>query len=232
MKRRPNFRAEAITVVFTPQMTKAPGDPRSLAIGRGVAGPTVGLNALARRVSISRRSMGGGIMTGGRAERRGLGLGSLKPVIEMFSLAAGICFIISGGINGFVFHRFLGLNYFEIATPSDVVMSGFGIIPLLVIPLNFVCLVGAAWLYLPRRSRMFYFYACCAAISAGIVAMVFTAAFLQRMHYRNLQAVDKSELSCELPSVRWIGSASVIVDCPNGRFILDRSDVLLMRSAR
>lgn len=49
----------------------------------------------------------------------------LTWVIEAFSVATGIAFVLSGIANGAVFWLAWRLNYFLIASPSDVIMSGF-----------------------------------------------------------------------------------------------------------
>lgn len=49
----------------------------------------------------------------------------LKLAIELFSVAAGVAFVVSGALNGLTFWAAWRLNYYSIASPSDIVMSGF-----------------------------------------------------------------------------------------------------------
>ena len=69
-------------------------------------------------------------------------------LIELFSVLTGVAFVISGIANALAFWLAWGLNYFLIATPSDVVMSGFifvaaiSALSLLILPFRFAWGLG------------------------------------------------------------------------------------------
>jgi hypothetical protein len=50
---------------------------------------------------------------------------SLRKLIEGFSLFTAASFVISGFFNALIFWARFRMNYFDIAQPSDIVMSGF-----------------------------------------------------------------------------------------------------------
>lgn len=71
-------------------------------------------------------------------------------MVELFSIAAGLAFVISGVLNGLTFWAAWGLNYYSIASPGDVVMSGFILITLVVIVTIVVATLTGAILWLNK----------------------------------------------------------------------------------
>ena len=51
--------------------------------------------------------------------------GRLTLIAEVLAIGTAASFILSGLVNATVFWLAWELNYFTIATPSDVVMTGF-----------------------------------------------------------------------------------------------------------
>lgn len=51
---------------------------------------------------------------------------TFRLFVEAFAVITGLSFIISGAMNAYDFYIEWGLDYFIIAQPSDIVMSGFG----------------------------------------------------------------------------------------------------------
>lgn len=67
---------------------------------------------------------------------------SFKTIVETFSIWAGVSFVVSGAINALFFWLEFHLNYFVIAQPTDIIMTGFvyvsavfGLAAILAVPL-------------------------------------------------------------------------------------------------
>lgn len=76
----------------------------------------------------------------------------LRWVIELIGTVGGIAFVVSGVLNAITFLWVWRLNYFLIATPSDVVMSGF----ILVSIFSITIAVGGICLLLARYAARAY----------------------------------------------------------------------------
>lgn len=63
---------------------------------------------------------------------------SMLLVVESFGLLTGLAFLISGIGNALFFWLVWGINYFLIASPSDVVMSGFIVLTVVLVSFAFL----------------------------------------------------------------------------------------------
>lgn len=76
-------------------------------------------------------------------------------VIEAFSVVSAIAFVVSGIGNALAFWIAWRINYFMVASPSDIIMSGFVIIAILTAGLVFALSFSiAAWLIGTRILRI------------------------------------------------------------------------------
>jgi hypothetical protein len=77
-------------------------------------------------------------------------------IVEAFSLLTALAFVLSGICNAYLFATVWNLNYFLIASPADVVMTGFVFVPITAAAVLAVSLLYAVMLlvskYLERRS--------------------------------------------------------------------------------
>jgi len=77
---------------------------------------------------------------------------TLTLVIEAFGIATAVAFVLSGMINAAIFWFAWRLNYFLIASPTDVVMSGFLVVTI------FLAVIGSTSLWVIMTHRMSIIY--------------------------------------------------------------------------
>jgi len=75
----------------------------------------------------------------------------LKLAIELFSVTTGIAFVVSGILNGLTFWAAWKLNYYSIASPSDIIMSGFILISMVTVMALVVATFTKAILWLNQE---------------------------------------------------------------------------------
>ncbi|MEQ7154003.1 hypothetical protein [Brevundimonas aurifodinae] len=176
---------------------------------------------------------------------------TLLWVVESLSTASGIAFLASAIAHATAFHMTWGLNYFAVASPTDVVMGAFNPLLLVLGPAVAIMLAGAAvtvamnvaregpkaalegvvertvGLFTPLRLLVL-------SLASLMVVVAFSDVFVPRPGrppswlYTGLSA---DAPSCAGASVQWLGSQSAILDC-GGEVRVERRDALKLRVAR
>lgn len=170
----------------------------------------------------------------------------LSAMVELLTLLTAVSFLASALISAFSFRVRFGLNYFQIAQPSDIVMSGFQNIAGLMLFLGLIgsfCVMLAPWFvrlrWLRRLPRM-----------GGLVPFVFGALLAPTAFSINWLSSYDAKRPVSLPSVGvngltlpidgpygakcgqapvlWIGSASMVINCRNKIAVINNTQGLLV----
>jgi hypothetical protein len=175
---------------------------------------------------------------------------TLLWVVEILSTASGLAFLASAIAHATAFHFTWGLNYFAVASPTDVVMGAFNPLLMVLGPAAFVFLAAIAirivinirqggWrsAFIDVVERALMLFTPLRLIAIGFLAlatvMVFSDVFVPRPGrppswlYTGLAADGPG---CAGGRVRWLGSQSAIVVC-NGDVRIERRDALKLRAA-
>ena len=119
--------------------------------------------------------------------------GWLRLGVEAFSLLASLAFLGAVALNEHLFGKW-GLSFLQIASPSDVIMTGLGAL-FWMTPLAVVAAIGGGLGYVSRRARRLWWgllaLECVAAVALAI-AIVIEA---------DLRQGDTALLSCTLAPV-------------------------------
>ncbi|RYE88798.1 MAG: hypothetical protein EOP19_00200 [Hyphomicrobiales bacterium] len=76
-----------------------------------------------------------------------------RLLIEGFTVVSAVAFVVSAVLNAHYFDQRWQLSYFDVATPTDVLMGGFVVISYLSIPLVAATVFGAFWFLFKYRVR-------------------------------------------------------------------------------
>ncbi|KPF82172.1 hypothetical protein IP78_04410 [Brevundimonas sp. AAP58] len=173
---------------------------------------------------------------------------TLLWVVESLSTASGIAFLASAIAHATAFHMTWGLNYFAVASPTDVVMGAFN--PLLMVlgpalAILMIAVVATVIMNVVRQGpraafdgifqRTVGLFTPLRLLGLSLVALAavvaFSDVFVPRPGrppswlYTGL-AADAPE--CPGAPVQWLGSQSAILDC-GGSVRIERRDALKLR---
>jgi hypothetical protein len=176
---------------------------------------------------------------------------TLLWVVEILSTASGLAFLASAIAHATAFHFTWGLNYFAVASPTDVVMGAFNPL-LMVLGPAFVLFIAAAMVrviinirqggwrsaFIEVLERTPTLFTPLRLLGIGLVmlaaVMVFSDVFVPRPGrppswlYTGLSAEAPG---CPAGPVRWLGSQSALVVC-NGEVRIERRETLKLSTAR
>lgn len=176
---------------------------------------------------------------------------TLLWVVEILSTASGLAFLASAIAHATAFHFAWGLNYFAVASPTDVVMGAFNPLLMVLGPAALLFLAALAirivinirqggWrsAFVEVVERTPTLFTPLRLLGIGLVmlaaVMVFSDVFVPRPGrppswlYTGLTA---DVPGCAGGRVRWLGSQSAIIVC-NGDTRIERRETLKLRAAR
>ncbi|WP_029417368.1 hypothetical protein [Brevundimonas bacteroides] len=175
---------------------------------------------------------------------------TLLWVVESLSTASGIAFLASAIAHATAFYMTWGLNYFAVASPTDVVMGAFNPLLMVLGPALAILLIAASIAVTTNVVRQgpaaafdgvfqstIGLFTPLRLLALGLVALaavaVFSDVFVPRPGrppswlYTGLIA-DAPD--CPGARVQWLGSQSAILDC-RGQARIERRDALRLRVA-
>lgn len=173
---------------------------------------------------------------------------SLLWVVESLSTASGIAFLASAIAHATAFYMTWGLNYFAVASPTDVVMGAFNPLLMVLGPALTILLVGTAATIVtnvvregPKAAldgvieRTVRLFTPLRLLALGFLALCVVAAFSEVFVPRPGRApswlytgLTADTPDCRGARVQWLGSQSAILDC-QGEVRIERRDTLKLR---
>ena len=175
---------------------------------------------------------------------------TLLWVVEILSTASGLAFLASAIAHATAFHFTWGLNYFAVASPTDVVMGAFNPLLMVLGPalLLFIAAAMVTVLINIRQrgwrsafddvvERTPTLFTPLRLLGIGLVmlaaVMVFSDVFVPRPGRPPswlYTGVIADGPGCAGGRVRWLGSQSALIVC-NGEVRIERREALKLRTA-
>lgn len=182
---------------------------------------------------------------------------SMKWAVELFGLLSGVTFAASAALNALYFRMYLKIDYFLVATPSDVIMSSFKTITTLIVVTTITFLAACAFLltilvlfllsalalrlitkWKPKRRQITSPQVMNFATWVFKVIIVASALFSIPMssNYSTIVSGDDIAISMmsDLPSkcfgskILWVGERNVIALCPHGVTTIPTDKVVII----
>jgi hypothetical protein len=175
---------------------------------------------------------------------------TLLWVVESLSTASGIAFLASAIAHATAFYMTWGLNYFAVASPTDVVMGAFNPLLMVLGPAVAILLIaalitvtmnvlrhGSRAAFEGAFERTFGLFTPLRLLALSLVALAAVVAFSEVFIPRPgrppswlYTGLTADAPSCPGARVQWLGSQSAILDCW-GEVRIERRDALKLRVA-